>query len=297
MDVLLLAMECNDVEAANKRYRTSSSDTMFVEENNIIAAEESDCSSSGNVKKKDFQHSSFTRKSCHRCGNIRKNCRKCQNCPHIVCKNCVLKMSAMYSESAFNANSCPVCAFLCCCNNKSSQCGNKFHCYRKCPVSRSSRKRLPPKTFPKYCHYSPKVNVDSNEDSLHEAAPASVIVESDTDTGRVMRGTQQERDETDEGQEDPDTEVEDTSCSFSPPTCVPSITPTEELNYFNVTSKGSTVNDLNLKLPGFLSCGLLLGGEVHTIRSSIYPTPSFASRGALMSCDDKMPGDPFYYSV
>ena len=306
MDVLLLAMECNDAEAS-KYYRGDVSNIVLVpvdKKDEVCAvADESDCSSSSQTHAKDFQHSSFTRKSCHRCGNIRKNCRKCQNCPHIICKNCVLKMSAMYQQNAFNILTCPVCAFLCCCNNKSSQCVNKYHCYRKCPVSRSNRKRQPSKNFPRYCHYSSPGAVQRVVEIQQESGAASLAIDSDTDNS-ALEGVPQESEGTEECQDDPERDLEEMLYSFSPPRTQSSTStssassiqpsPSKPSTMFSI-SGSSTVRDL--KLPGFLSCGLLLGGDVHTARSSAYPTASFASRGALISCDDKMPGDPFFYSV
>lgn len=133
------------------------------------------------------------RKSCHRCGNVRKKPRVCQNCPHvsntcthlsgyyiiiinvqdaffnnyllislnwylfisiilhyislyseqIFCRSCILKMKTQHGKTTFSSGSCPVCASLCCCSNKSKKCSNKHHCYRKCPVSRESCAKNP----------------------------------------------------------------------------------------------------------------------------------------------------------
>ena len=295
MDVLLLAMECNDA-AANTYHRGSIGYAVpaQVEDHQqicvLIDGSEYSSSASSNPPISDFQHSSFTRKSCHRCGNIRKNCRKCPSCPHIICKNCVLKMTAMYDHNGFNATSCPVCAFLCCCNSKSAQCTNKYHCYRKCPVSRSNRKRQPQKSFTRYCHLT------SNQNLKESVATASLALDSDADTASALEGFQQGReDESEGGQDDPDTELEDMPSLVSPSRSLPPFSPLSDKGIIKIKTKGGTIHDL--KLPGFLSYGLLLGGEVHSTRSNAFPSSSFASRGALISCDDKMPGDPFFYSV
>lgn len=51
----------------------------------------------------------------------------------------MVKMKTQHGKTTFNVDSCPVCAQLCCCSNKSKACSNKHHCYRKCPVSRAKR--------------------------------------------------------------------------------------------------------------------------------------------------------------
>ena len=84
-----------------------------------------------------------TRKSCHSCGNVRKTFHKCPMCPHIFCRNCTKKMTSMYGKAVFSSKSCPVCANLCCCADKSSKCNRRYHCYRKCPVSRADVPRNP----------------------------------------------------------------------------------------------------------------------------------------------------------
>mmetsp|Transcript_1265 Transcript_1265/g.1412 ORF Transcript_1265/g.1412 Transcript_1265/m.1412 type:complete len:142 (+) Transcript_1265:379-804(+) len=48
----------------------------------------------------------------------------------------MVKMKTQHGKTSFSSASCPVCAAMCCCSNKSKNCSNKHHCYRKCPVSR-----------------------------------------------------------------------------------------------------------------------------------------------------------------
>ena len=84
-----------------------------------------------------------TRKSCHSCGNVRKSFHRCQICPQVFCRNCTKKMIAMYGKTIFSSKSCPVCSLTCCCANKSFKCTKKYHCYRKCPVSRADVPRNP----------------------------------------------------------------------------------------------------------------------------------------------------------
>ena len=83
------------------------------------------------------------RRSCHSCGNVRKSFHRCQMCPQIFCRNCTKKMTAMYGMTVFGSKSCPVCSLSCCCARKSSKCTKKYHCYRKCPVSRADVPRNP----------------------------------------------------------------------------------------------------------------------------------------------------------
>ena len=298
MDVLLLAMECNDAAAgvhhsSSIGYIVPTQEKGYDEPTVLLKGSSgqisggSSCNSnnytsgSSNSQSTDFQHSSFTRKSCHRCGNIRKNYRKCPSCPHIICKNCVLKMSAMYEHNAFSVKSCPVCAFLCCCSNKSNQCANKYHCYRKCPVSRSVRKRQPQRSSAKYCH----LTSNQSFDTILESGAASTAVDLDTHW-KVGDNESEER------QDDPDTELEDMACRTSPSISLSPFSPGSEIS---ITTKKGTARDL--KLPEFLSYGLLLSGVVNTTRSNAPICPSFASRGAIISCDNKMPGDHFFYSI
>ena len=142
----------------------------------------------GTIVRNVLLHPSFTRKSCHRCGNIRKNCRKCQNCPHIICRNCVLKLSVMFNKDVFTPYSCPVCARLCCCSNKSSQCENKYHCYRKCPVSRLNRRKQEPKSNAKYCFSAGMLTPDAMSQFAEMSAAASIAADSDCDNVRARCG-------------------------------------------------------------------------------------------------------------
>jgi hypothetical protein len=55
----------------------------------------------------------------------------------------MVKMKTQHGRTIFSSGSCPVCANICCCSNKSKNCSNKHHCYRKCPVSRESCAKNP----------------------------------------------------------------------------------------------------------------------------------------------------------
>lgn len=246
---------------------------------------------SSNIPPVKEVHPSFTRKSCHRCGNIRKNCRKCQNCPHIICKNCVLKMAVMFKKEAFNAHSCPVCALRCCCNNKSHECMNKYHCYRKCPVSRLNRRKQPAKIFPRYCYSADEFTQDSLDEFQHGSTAASIVADSDTDS----MGAAIQQDDNEEGQYDAMTECEERSGSPSPyPESLP-ISLSAQKSAFTITSRCNPMHDL--KLPGFLSSGLLLGGDTQRTQSSTHLTSSNSSRVAHSLNEKKISSDPFYYSV
>lgn len=85
------------------------------------------------------------RKTCHRCGNIRKNNIFCGSCEQIFCKACARKFEQS-SPTGFkfeeNHNGCPVCLKLCCCANpKGYDCRSLIHCYRRCEVSRKASKK------------------------------------------------------------------------------------------------------------------------------------------------------------
>ncbi|KAI9916429.1 hypothetical protein PsorP6_017125 [Peronosclerospora sorghi] len=76
------------------------------------------------------------RASCHRCGNLRKHNLECPLCPHIFCAKCADKMYDEHGRRIFE-NGCPVCKQVCCCGkNRSTSCGRKFHCYKKCPSTK-----------------------------------------------------------------------------------------------------------------------------------------------------------------
>ena len=287
MDVLLLAMECNDL-VANRKSVMNVTTMPLIEKENI--AVENHLNNNCVSPAKEVQ-SSFTRKSCHRCGNIRKNCRKCQNCPHIICKNCVLKMAAMFTKEAFNAHSCPVCALRCCCNNKSHECMNKYHCYRKCPVSRLNRRKQPPKIFPRYC-YSADSFTQESLDAYQDGSTAAAIM-ADSDTDSLGGAIKQDYDV--EGQDEAETECEEISGSPSPFHASFSTSMSVQKSAFTITSRGKAVHDL--KLPGFLSSGLLLGGETQRMQSGTHPAGSYTSRSDHSSSDIKSPSDPYYYSV
>jgi hypothetical protein len=97
---------------------------------------------------KPCKPASKARKTCHRCGNIRKNNIACNSCEQIFCKACARKFED-FSGTGFKFNTkkpgCPVCLKLCCCGNaKGSACQSKFHCYRRCEISRKSSKRRAP---------------------------------------------------------------------------------------------------------------------------------------------------------
>ena len=85
------------------------------------------------------------RKTCHRCGNIRKNNIACNSCEQIFCKACSRKFEQS-SPTGFkfdeNSEGCPVCLKLCCCANpKGYECKSMIHCYRRCEVSRKASKK------------------------------------------------------------------------------------------------------------------------------------------------------------
>ena len=85
------------------------------------------------------------RKTCHRCGNIRKTNVACNSCEQIFCKACARKFEQC-SQTGFKfddtKDGCPVCLKLCCCANpKGYECKSMIHCYRRCEVSRKQSKR------------------------------------------------------------------------------------------------------------------------------------------------------------
>lgn len=85
------------------------------------------------------------RKTCHRCGNIRKTNIACNSCEQIFCKACARKFEQC-SQTGFKfdetKDGCPVCLKLCCCANpKGYECKSMIHCYRRCEVSRKQSKR------------------------------------------------------------------------------------------------------------------------------------------------------------
>jgi hypothetical protein len=85
------------------------------------------------------------RKTCHRCGNIRKTNISCNRCEQIFCKACARKFEQS-SPTGFKFDDihdgCPVCLKLCCCANpKGHECKSLIHCYRRCEVSRKASKK------------------------------------------------------------------------------------------------------------------------------------------------------------
>ena len=90
-----------------------------------------------NQMKKDGKK--LFRKTCHRCGNVRKNIVDCSVCLQVYCAACAAKYEA-HSTVGFKfkqGSGCPVCLSLCCCSNpKGSTCRYLFHCYRRCEMSR-----------------------------------------------------------------------------------------------------------------------------------------------------------------
>ena len=281
-------MECNDKVA-----KATCSNTI-----SLSAAAEGKKLDGGNgeIVQNVLLHPSFTRKSCHRCGNIRKNCRKCQNCPHIICRNCVLKLSVMFNKDVFTPHSCPVCARLCCCSNKSNQCENKYHCYRKCPVSRLNRKKQEQKSTPKYCFTAGMLTHDAMAQFAEISGAASIAADPDFD--HVHARCCLPRDEMEECQDEPETEGEE--CSGSPTPLLPSLSKSlslmkESSAAFTITRRDNSMHDL--KLPGFLSSGLLLGGEMYNARSCVYPAPLFEEGVAGMPSSDKTSSSPNSYSV
>eukprot|EP00948_MAST-09A_sp_MAST-9A-sp1_P003845 g3845.t1 len=88
------------------------------------------------------------RKSCHVCGNIRKNNIYCEKCPHIYCRKCSLSVLVEYGLDVFE-DGCPLCKELCCCGvNRTKDCKHVFHCHKKCifirtmsPIERDAYKK------------------------------------------------------------------------------------------------------------------------------------------------------------
>eukprot|EP01036_Dinobryon_divergens_P032057 gene32057-41574_t len=77
------------------------------------------------------------RATCHRCGNMRKSVLRCGKCPYVFCNRCTDKMIEEHGCDIFE-NGCPVCKGVCCCGmNKTMDCNRKYHCYKKCPTTRT----------------------------------------------------------------------------------------------------------------------------------------------------------------
>lgn len=88
------------------------------------------------------------RASCHRCGNLRKKNVLCSRCPHTFCQRCAEKMQEEHGMDVFN-DGCPVCKDLCCCGkNRSLNCTHKYHCYKKCPLTKRNRQTPPDQYSP-----------------------------------------------------------------------------------------------------------------------------------------------------
>jgi len=77
-------------------------------------------------------------KTCHGCGNIRRELVLCSACPQVFCHTCFAKFKSSDGKEVF-ANGCPVCKGLCCCSFKSMNCMRGVHCYKKCPTTRQQR--------------------------------------------------------------------------------------------------------------------------------------------------------------
>lgn len=111
------------------------------------------------------------RMSCHRCGNMRKNRVCCVSCVtmywyrdsatiwyafwyrHTVSAKCADKMVGEHGGIAF-VDGCPVCKKLCCCWKKTPECTHIYHCYKKCPRSRTLMKKnkdAVPESKPRSC--------------------------------------------------------------------------------------------------------------------------------------------------
>ena len=79
------------------------------------------------------------RKSCHRCGNVRKVMNSCSGgCVFLYCASCKRKLTEEFGEAAFR-DGCPRCKGICCCFNKSLECPHQNHCYKKCPTTFGKR--------------------------------------------------------------------------------------------------------------------------------------------------------------
>jgi hypothetical protein len=57
------------------------------------------------------------RKTCHRCGNLRKNLFFCVACPMSFCARCQEKFQEEFGGGCFSTD-CPVCSLQCCCADK-----------------------------------------------------------------------------------------------------------------------------------------------------------------------------------
>ena len=80
------------------------------------------------------------KKSCHTCGNNRKENLKCNHCTNIFCKNCQEKMKEEYGIKAFETG-CPDCNILCCCGiNRTWNCSRTNHCRGCATIQRNIEK-------------------------------------------------------------------------------------------------------------------------------------------------------------
>ena len=74
-------------------------------------------------------------KTCHNCGNVRRELNFCTACPQVFCHTCYHKIKFHEGPNIFTGG-CVVCKHACCCVNKTKECNRTTHCYKKCPLSR-----------------------------------------------------------------------------------------------------------------------------------------------------------------
>ena len=113
------------------------------------------------------------RKSCHRCGNVRKVMAKCSGgCVFLYCASCKKKLIEEFGEAAFH-DGCPRCKGLCCCFNKSMDCPYKNHCYKKCPTTFGKREMPKNKSVPKPPSLPPPFSTNTGSPTYQLATIAS----------------------------------------------------------------------------------------------------------------------------
>ena len=77
-------------------------------------------------------------KTCHHCGNIRRELFFCTACPQVFCHTCCIKLKGHDGINVF-VGGCVVCKGLCCCAHKTRECIRTAHCYKKCPTTRAGK--------------------------------------------------------------------------------------------------------------------------------------------------------------
>lgn len=92
-------------------------------------------------------------------------------------KRCTAKAIEEFGWIVFNKG-CPVCKALCCCACKTMECPRKYHCYKKCLISRSNLVSLSKKGYydskrPKISDSLAKLNLITASPTLISSAPPS----------------------------------------------------------------------------------------------------------------------------